>query len=157
MKKLALLSLVMMTSVSALAGPLTQWTLQREGQKTVYQVNVPCTVAGALNEAGYFGSDVLDEAQYKAIDKSIFDDAWVYTTQFKAQKGQRHVLRFEGLNYYADIELNGKTIATADTTYGAYIVREFDVTAIAKSKNTLKEGRCRHRHRRICRRPPLRP
>ena len=138
MKKLALLSLVMMTSVSALADPLTQWTLQREGQKTVYQVNVPCTVAGALNEAGYFGSDVLDEAQYKAIDKSIFDDAWVYTTQFKAQKGQRHVLRFEGLNYYADIELNGKTIATADTTYGAYIVREFDVTAIAKSKNTLK-------------------
>ena len=138
MKKLALLSLVMLTSVSALAGPLSQWTLQREGQKTVYQVNVPCTVAGALNEAGYFGSDVLDEAQYKAIDKSIFDDAWVFTTQFKAQKGLRHVLRFEGLNYYADIELNGQTIATADTTYGAYIVREFDVTAIAKSKNTLK-------------------
>ena len=138
MKKLALLSLVMLTSVSALAGPLTQWTLQREGQKTVYKANVPCTVAGALNEAGVFGTDVLNEANYKAIDKTLFDDAWVFTTQFAAKQGQRHVLRFEGLNYYADIDVNGKRIASADTTYGPYIVREFDITAIAKGKNTLK-------------------
>ena len=137
MKKLALLSLVMLTSVSALAGPLTKWNLQREGDKTVYPATVPCTVAGVLNEAGVFGPNVLEEANYKAIDKSIFDDVWVFTTQFAAKMGQRHVLRFEGLNYYADIELNGKCIASADTTFGPYCVREMDVTALAKSKNTL--------------------
>ena len=73
MKRLALLFLAMVTAFSAQAGPLTRWTLQREGQKTVYQVDVPCTVAGALNEAGYFGPDVLEEDRYKAIDKTIFD------------------------------------------------------------------------------------
>ena len=138
MKKYFLLPFVMMLCASALAGPLTQWTLQQEGQKARYQVTVPCTVAGALNEAGVFGPDVLDQDRYKAIDKSIFDEPWVFTTTFKAQKGLRHVLRFEGLNYYADIELNGKLIASRDTTFGAFSVREFDITALAKSKNTLK-------------------
>ena len=138
MKKIALLSIVILTSFSALAGPLTSWTLQRQGQKQTYKAQVPCTVAGVLNEAGVFGPDVLDQDRYKAIDKSIFDEPWVFTTSFKAQKGMRHVLRFEGLNYYADIELNGKLIASRDTCFGAYSVREFDITALAKSKNTLK-------------------
>ena len=138
MKKLALLTIVLFTGVSALAGPLTDWTLQRQGQKESFKAQVPCTVAGVLNEAGVFGQDVLDQDRYKAIDKSIFDDAWVFTTQFKAPKGQRNVLRFEGLNYYADIELNGKLIASRDTTFGPYCVREFDITALAKAKNTLK-------------------
>ena len=129
---------MMMLCASALAGPLTHWTLRQEGQKTSYQVTVPCTVAGALNEAGFFGPDVLDEDHYKAVDKSIFDKPWEFTTTFKAQSGLRHVLRFEGLNYYADIELNGKLIASRDTTFGAYSVREFDITALTKGKNTLK-------------------
>ncbi|MBR3405824.1 MAG: glycoside hydrolase family 2 [Bacteroidales bacterium] len=138
MKKFFLLSFVMTLGVSALAGPLTHWTLRQEGQKTSYQVTVPCTVAGALNEAGFFGPDILDQDHYKAIDKSIFDQPWEFTTTFKAQSGLRHVLRFEGLSYYADIELNGKLIASRDTTFGAYSVREFDITALAKGKNTLK-------------------
>ena len=138
MKKLALLAFVIMTSVSALAGPLTDWTLQRQGQKETYKAQVPCTVAGVLNEAGVFGPNVLDQDRYKAIDKSIFDDPWEFTTTFKAQKGLRHVLRFEGLNYYADIELNGTLIASRDTCFGAFSVREFDITALAKAKNTLK-------------------
>ena len=31
---------------------LTQWTLQQEGGDVVYNVTVPSTVAGALNEIG---------------------------------------------------------------------------------------------------------
>jgi len=138
MKKIVLLTTALLLGVNALAGPLTQWTLQRKGQKETFKVQVPCTVAGALNEAGVFGPDVLDQDRYKAIDKSIFDDPWVFTTQFKAQKGLRHVLRFEGLNYFADIELNGKLIASRDTTFGPYCVREIDITSLAKGNNTLK-------------------
>ena len=138
MKRLALFVLLMGTGVTALAGPLTDWTLQRQGQKQTYRVQVPCTVAGALNQAGVFGPDVLEQDRYKAIDKSIFDDAWVFTTQFKAPKGQCHVLRFEGLNYSADIELNGRLIASRDTTFGTFCVREFDITSLARRNNTLK-------------------
>ena len=50
----------------------------------------------------------------------------------------KHVLRFDGLNYYADIELNGQLLASADTTFGTFSVREFDVTPYIKGNNKLK-------------------
>ena len=120
------------------ADKLEDWTLQRAGDSQTYQVKVPCTVAGALNEAGVFGQDVLDRDRYKEIDKTLFDEPWVYTTRFFAQKGKRHVLRFEGLNFYADVELNGHLLASADTCMGAFSVREWDVTEFTKLRNKLK-------------------
>lgn len=139
MKKSFILSSVMtLICACAWAGPLTNWTLQRQGDKTVYKANVPCTVAGVLNENGVFGPNVMDEDHYKAIDKSIFDSPWVFTTKFNARKGLRYALRFEGLNYYADIELNGKIIASSDNTFGPFRTWEFDVTDVIKSRNTLK-------------------
>ena len=112
--------------------------MKQEGSSTVYSVKAPCTVAGALNEAGYFGENVLEGLRYKDIDKTVFDKPWVFTTKFGVEKGKRHVLRFESLGYSADIVLNGKTLATADTTVGPFCVREFDITGMAKASNTLK-------------------
>ena len=137
MKRLTSILVVLLVSLSGLAQPLTQWTLQRAGDTQTFSVTVPSTVAGALNEAGYWGQDILDQNRYASLDKSIFDSPWTYTTTFEAAKGMSHVLRFEGLNFYADIDLNGKRIASADTTYGAFSVREIDITALAKRKNTL--------------------
>ena len=119
-------------------GLLTDWTLQQEGAARKYQVTVPCTVAGALNQGGALGKDLFIEDHYKDIDKALFDKPWVYTTRFAAHKGQCQVLRFEGLNFRADIELNGHCIASADTTAGTFSVREFDITPYTKRKNTLK-------------------
>lgn len=119
-------------------GRLSDWTLQQQGARQKYQVTVPCTVAGALNQAGVFGEDLFLEDRYQAVDKSIFDQPWVYTTRFNAEKGQCTILRFNGLNYRADIDLNGRRIASADTTCGTFCVREMDVTSLVKSRNTLK-------------------
>ena len=119
-------------------GPLSRWTLQQEGSDTRYEVTVPCTVAGALNQAGVLGENILDLDNYKKLDRTPFDSPWVFTTRFQTQKGLCHVLRFEGLNFYADVELNGVKIASADTTYGTFSVREFDITPLAKRNNTLK-------------------
>ena len=117
---------------------LTHWKMQREGDTRTYDAVVPCTVAGALNEAGVFGENILEQDRYFSIDKSIFDSPWIFTTTFKAQKGLNHVLRFEGIGYSADIWVNGKQIAAADTTVGVFCIREYDITKIAKTKNTLK-------------------
>ena len=117
---------------------LTHWKLQREGGKQVYDATVPCTVAGALNEAGVFGENVLEQDRYFSIDKAQFDSPWIFTTRFKAEKGLNHVLRFEGISYSADIWVNGKQIASADTTVGVFCIREYDITKIAKADNTLK-------------------
>ncbi|MBR6457926.1 MAG: alkaline phosphatase [Bacteroidales bacterium] len=117
---------------------LTHWKLQREGDPHVYDAVVPCTVAGALNEAGVFGENVLEQDRYFDIDTNLFKAPWVFTTTFKAEKGLHHVLRFEGLSYSADIWVNGKQIAAADTTYGPFLIREYDITQIAMPVNLLK-------------------
>ena len=117
---------------------LQDWSMKQEGSSRVYDVKVPCTVAGALNEAGYFGENIFEGTRYKELDGTVFDSPWVFTTRFGAVKGLRHVLRFESLGYSADIVLNGKTLATADTTVGPFCVREFDITGIAKASNILK-------------------
>ena len=82
------------------AGPLTHWTLQNSDGGKKYEVTVPCTVAGALNEAGALGTDLLEQMRYQEADRTQFDSPWVYTTRFAARKGMRYVLRFEGLNFY---------------------------------------------------------
>ena len=115
------------------------WTLSREGTAETFAAQAPSTVAGTLADAGYFGEDLLVGRNYEKVDKTIFDDTWTYTTVFtgKPGKGQHAELVFDGLNYYADIFLNGKQIASADTTYGTFIRRTFDVTKLLKSKNKL--------------------
>ena len=120
---------------------LDSWTLSREGTSQEYDVKVPSTVAGALYEQGYFGNeDILNGTGYYDVDKSIFDDAWIYETEFDIDlsEGKRYDLLFNGLNYYADITLNGTQIAASDTTYGVFIVREYDVTSLLQKKNTLE-------------------
>ena len=138
MKRIAsvILSVLALASCSV-AYDMSTWTMQQEGSRQSYTVKVPCTVAGALNEAGAFGADVLDLDRYWSIDKSQFDTPWVFSTKFSVPKGTRNVLRFNSLGYSADIEVNGTRIASADTTAGVFIVREFDITALARQVNTL--------------------
>ena len=116
------------------------WTLSREGARETYDAKVPSTVAGVLSEAGCFGENLLEGRNYEKIDKSIFDDTWTYSSVFygKPAKGAHSELVFDGLNYYADIFLNGKQIASADTTYGTFIRRAYDVTKLLRNKNKLE-------------------
>ena len=116
------------------------WTLSRDGAAQRYDASVPSTVAGTLYEAGYFGEGLLEGRNYEKADKSIFDETWTYAKTFEGKpgKGQFAELVFDGLNYYADIFLNGKQIASADTTAGVFIRRAYDVTKLLKARNKLE-------------------
>ena len=116
------------------------WQLTREGASERYDAAVPSTVCGVLAEAGYFGDDLLEGRNYAAADRTPFDAAWTYSTEFTAAPaaGQHFELVFDGLNYYADIFLNGKQIASSDTTLGVFIRRAYDVTALLKGRNSLQ-------------------
>ena len=137
-RTLIFIAAVLMALPCPAARTLNNWIMQKEGSKDTYNVTVPCTVAGALNEAGVFGKDVLDRDRYFGIDKEQFDSPWIFITKFNAEPGMKHILRFNGLGYRAEISLNGNIIASADTTFGLFIVREFDITKIAKKNNVLK-------------------
>ena len=116
------------------------WTLSREGASARYDAQAPSTVAGTLSDAGFFQEDIMVARNYEKADKTIFDDTWTYTKLFagKAGKGQHAELVFDGLNYYADIFLNGKQLASADTTFGVFIRRAYDVTGLLKGSNKLE-------------------
>ena len=119
---------------------IDHWTLSQEGDKTVYDVEVPSTVAGVLCDAGVFGENLLDGLNYFDVDKSIFDKTWIYKTSFALDKveGQHYDLVFNGLNYYADIFVNDVCVASSDTTYGVFIKREYDVTGLLAKKNIVE-------------------
>lgn len=119
---------------------LDSWTLNQEGSLQHYNVEVPSTVAGVLFDQGLLGEDLFEGLNYYQADKSIFDEAWIYKTQFNMDvvEGQNYELVFNGLNYYADITLNDVCIATSDTTYGVFIKRQYDVTNLLKDVNNLE-------------------
>ena len=116
------------------------WTLSREGASETFAAQAPSTVAGTLADAGYFGEGLLEARNYEKVDKTIFDDTWTYSTDFsgKPGKGQHAELVFDGLDYYADIFLNGAQLASADTTFGVFIQRKYDVTDLLKGSNRLE-------------------
>ncbi len=118
------------------------WTLSSEGVSGSFDAKVPSTVAGVLNEEGYFGKNLLEGKNYASIDKSIFDGVWTYKKVFvfpsAPASSQKYELVFDGLDYYADITLNGKKLASSDTTSGVFIRRAYDVSVVLKKKNTLE-------------------
>jgi len=106
-----------------------------------YPAVVPSTVLGTLVENNvykdiFFGKNLLD------VPTEPFAVSWWYRKEFTVPQGPgltRARLEFDGINYRANIWLNGKKVADASTVYGAYRRFAIDITADAKSteKNVL--------------------
>jgi exo-1,4-beta-D-glucosaminidase len=98
--------------------------------------------AGKVYDDPYFGKNLLNVpgmnyergkvfARLPMPDDSPFKCAWWYRVQFwlpKDYKGQQLWLNFGGINYRANIWLNGKQIANSDDVAGAYRTYEFNIT-----------------------------
>ncbi len=72
-----------------------------------------------------------------AIPESLNKQDYWYRTEFKAPKGiagRQLTLTFQGINYKADVWLNGQSLGTIT---GAFIRGVFDVTKILKTDNVL--------------------
>ena len=116
------------------------WTLTGTIGEDSFDAVVPSTVAGTIYASGFYGDDLFVGRNYEKVDKTVFDDEWVYETEFTAKpaKGQHSELVFDGLNYRADIFLNGTQIAASDTTYGVFIRRSYDVEQLLAGRNRLE-------------------
>ncbi|RLD13567.1 glycoside hydrolase family 2, partial [candidate division KSB1 bacterium] len=74
----------------------------------------------------------------RKVDRKPFEKSWWYRTTFSLPRLNafpQTVLRFNGINYRANIWLNGQKIASGDTVFGAFRVFEFDVSSLVKEKN----------------------
>ncbi|HUY95494.1 MAG TPA: beta galactosidase jelly roll domain-containing protein [Terracidiphilus sp.] len=69
-------------------------------------------------------------------DDSPYKCGWWYRTEFKAPaaegRDRRFWLHFGGINYRADIWVNGKKVADSSDVAGAYRTYDFDVTDVIK-------------------------
>ena len=116
-----------------------------------HEATVPTTVVAALVKDKtlpdpFFGMNLRDFAgvtypvggnfsNIAMTPDSPYAVSWWYRKQFEvpaSYKGKAVWLKFDGINYRANIWLNGKQIANSDTVAGAWRTYEFNVTAAAK-------------------------
>ncbi|PYS90409.1 MAG: glycosyl hydrolase family 2 [Acidobacteria bacterium] len=123
-----------------------------------YPTTVPATVVAALVNYKvypdpYFGVNLrqLPGANYPTgkifsrlpmPDGSPFKVAWWYRTEFQlpaSERGRTIWLHFDGINYRANIWLNGRLLADNRQVAGAFRTYEFDVTNFVRpgARNTL--------------------
>ena len=120
------------------------------------QTTVPSTVLAAQVAAGvfpdpYFGTNLRqipgtdypigrNFANLPMARESPYSCGWWYRTEFTApaasQKEARFWLHFAGINYRAEIWLNGHKIADSTAVAGAYRTYDLDVTGILKPGKT---------------------
>ena len=106
-----------------------------------YKADVPSTIMGALVKDNIYKNVFLGN-NLKNIPHKQFENSWWYRTQFiipKKIKGKFVKLEFEGINYRANIWLNGTLISDSSYCTGVYRMFEFDITRIVKrnGKNVL--------------------
>jgi len=120
-----------------------------------HKVSVPSTVVGALVENGtygdpYFGMNLrkIPGTTYPIGERftllpmpkdSPFKPSWWYRKEFAVPAnaaGRRLWLHFDGINYRANIWLNGERIASSKEVAGVFRRYEFDVTRLVRSSET---------------------
>ncbi|MFK5972041.1 MAG: glycoside hydrolase family 2 TIM barrel-domain containing protein [Flavobacteriaceae bacterium] len=105
-----------------------------------HSAKVPSTVLGTLvsnkvYENPYFGENL------KSIPTELFKVPWWYSTNFDLSEQQASdfaSLCFDGINYKANVWLNGQLIADSNAIDGAYRITSFDISKyIIEGKNAL--------------------
>lgn len=91
---------------------------------------IPGSLYSFLLDAGLMEDPYYRENELDALELSHHD--YTFERSFDFEKGnEKYILRFDGLDTFCDVYLNGKHIAYTDNMHVAY---EFDVT------DTLKNG-----------------
>ena len=119
-----------------------------------YSASIPATVLAAQVASGefkdpYFGMNLrkipgmtypigLNSFSNVPMDKdSPYACSWWYRKEFRSNlsyAGKNIWLHFQGINYRADIWLNGRKLADSKDVQGAYRIYEFDVTSFVRAE-----------------------
>ncbi len=106
-----------------------------------YPAEVPATVLATLVRDSIY-KDIFFSKNLDKIPREQFTKPWWYRTEFTLPKENDITtakLEFNGINYYANIWLNGKKIANSDTTKGSFRRFVINISDLAKfgNKNVL--------------------
>jgi exo-1,4-beta-D-glucosaminidase len=118
-----------------------------------FVTSVPATVSGVLAQSGkfpdpFFGTNLRGwpgrgaSSSSNALPANPFSVAWWFRTEFNLpaeMAGRAITLDLEGVNYRADVWLNGERVADTNQVVGAMRRFAFDITKAARpgQKNAL--------------------
>ena len=103
-----------------------------------YEAKVPNSTLGTLVDDGVF-KNIFFNRNLEKIPDSLFNVPWWYRRTFivnNTSAGQVYRLRFNGISYRADVWLNGKKIAPADSIKGSFRQFIFNITPYIKKVKT---------------------
>ncbi len=101
-----------------------------------YPADIPSTVLSALRQNGYY-PDIYFADNLLDVETSRFEEPWWYRKVFYIEEtniDENYLLTFEGLNYKANIWLNGELVAGEDEVEGPFGIWQFNIALL------LKEG-----------------
>ena len=103
-----------------------------------YKTSVPSTVMNTLLKNGLF-KDAFVGNNLEKIDRRQFDVPWWYRTEFKLNAVKPNTeLIFEGINYRANIWINGKKAFSSDSIFGSFRMFKLKVADyLVKGKNAI--------------------
>ncbi len=107
--------------------------------KLGYPVKLPATVMHGLMQNNLF-PDVFEPFVLENMDRAPYEVPWWYRKELTINAlsdNDFYQLTFEGINYRANIWLNGTRVARADSVQGSYGVWNFDVTRFLKKGNNV--------------------
>jgi exo-1,4-beta-D-glucosaminidase len=100
-----------------------------------YNVNVPTTIIAGLLANKEYNFDPFFGKNLEKISDTRFDHSWWFRKDFSlpaSQKGKNVSLKLQGINYKANVWLNGILLGDEKTVAGPFRFFEFDITSHIK-------------------------
>ena len=102
-------------------------------------VTLPATVLSGLIQNGFY-PDIYYSNNIDTVSAEPFEKSWWYFKEFSIDEWnaeEYYALTFEGINYQANIWLNGQLVADADLAEGPFRIFNLDITPYAQAENLL--------------------
>lgn len=102
-----------------------------------YQGNIPATVFAILRQNNLHNNIFMGDSM-DLVDKAPFQKPWWYRKVFQVEsptKGDNYTLELEGINYKANIWINGQLVADDKQIEGVFGMWKLDVTKYLTAGN----------------------
>jgi exo-1,4-beta-D-glucosaminidase len=103
-----------------------------------YKTTVPSTVMAALVANNEY-PDIFMGDNINMVDTARFRTSWWYRNEFRIDDPSKNTeLVFEGINYRANVWINGVRIAAADTLFGGFRIFKINISEnVIQGENVL--------------------
>ena len=100
---------------------------------------MPATVLEILQEDGVYPNLYIGKNMAETVPQDLYKQDWWYRTTFDAPAGHDvYLLEFPGINYRAEIWLNGHLLSDSQHIVGMYVAHEVNATQwIEKGKHNV--------------------